>query len=333
MIDQYLIDHLKENFKIVEQTKIKEKMKKRQIPRGVFPEYVHGSHAKKNWSLDEGIDYTTTGVVHKDITDLPEISPEAHKKNPTLSRYSKLFTFMKTKSECFNNYTKAIKKSPKEQKTALYNYTKGSNAINDEMIREHLKANPDGPTPHLKKREETKTNPDGTKWENWKEKAYGTEEKRKQTADLISKTITQTPAHKDLSVYKGISFDPRRHMNNDGTLHSPGFMSTSIAPGQAQVFAPRLHESGERVKGDDDLKNKTVHSHILKINIPKGFKGGAYINGHTHFPHEHEFLIDKGHTLKIDKSPTKFLAEHDEENNFKHIGHIWHADILPRDVK
>lgn len=89
-----------------------------------------------------------------------------------------------------------------------------------------------------------------------------------------------------LQVYSGLKSDPRNHMDENNTLHHPGYLSTSIMPHVAEDFA------------EPSIKNfQESERHIAVINIPKDHPG-TYIGDHSYNPLEREFLLPRGTNLK-----------------------------------
>ena len=124
------------------------------------------------------------------------------------------------------------------------------------------------------------------------------------------------PLHRDITVMSGLGFDPRKHMDEDNTITNNSYTSTSTKGPIAYGFAAHLDDEGKPTGG---MGGKTVNTHTLKINLPKGSSHGAYVDHVTNYPGENEFLMKRGSKFKINPTP-----EVREEDNFRH--HIWHAE-------
>ena len=92
-----------------------------------------------------------------------------------------------------------------------------------------------------------------------------------------------------ITVYSGTKMDPRQHINKEGIVKHPAYLSTSLDKNIAKAFA-RSHA----VSSDN---------HILKIDVPKGHKG-AYVAHIGGLSKEKEFILPRGLNMKI-KSTSK----------------------------
>jgi|GEM_PF-5352194 len=124
----------------------------------------------------------------------------------------------------------------------------------------------------------------------------------------LDKAISKNKINHDMHVYSGISFNPKEEMNSEGKVHVPGYLSTSISKKIAEHFA-------DKNELDDGSK------HILHIHLKKGQKG-TYVGKNSSYD-EYEFLMPRGHILKINKTPDVHFSN-------KGKFHVWHAEIVKK---
>lgn len=130
--------------------------------------------------------------------------------------------------------------------------------------------------------------------------------------------VIPSPTHlPDFHVYTGLFGlnNPRTqatHQDETGKLlfHVPAFTSTSLNLAVAHDFAKK--------KQDDSLTREFTD--VLKIRVPGGYHHGAFIKPHSEHEDEEEFLLDKGHTLKLHPEPTYHVHN-------KRIVRMWNAEL------
>ena len=126
---------------------------------------------------------------------------------------------------------------------------------------------------------------------------------------------------RDLDVYTGIRNAPKTDEN--GHAHLPGYTSTSLDRHMAQEFAHGKSESD--------------NTHILHIKLPAGSHAASLHHigrpdekeEDEHYEHEHEIMMARGYTIKVNPKPTI----HTDSEDVNH--HIWHATVVkhePKDV-
>jgi len=131
------------------------------------------------------------------------------------------------------------------------------------------------------------------------------------------------PTHlPDFHVYTGLfgANNPHTqatHKDEHGNLlfHVPAFTSTSLNMSVAQDFAKK--------KVDDSLNREFTD--VLKIKLPGGYHHGAFIKPQSEFQEEEEYLLDRGHNLKLHPEP-----DYHVHNN--RIVRVWNAEPHHKDV-
>lgn len=103
-------------------------------------------------------------------------------------------------------------------------------------------------------------------------------------AKQIDKAIDKNRIQHDVHVYSGTSFDPMKHMDEKGRLHSPAYISAThsrpVAAGYAQ-------------SGGEGYNMR----HIMHIHVKKG-DPATHVSRVSDFSGEHETLIKRGTTLQ-----------------------------------
>jgi len=126
-------------------------------------------------------------------------------------------------------------------------------------------------------------------WEKHKNNLGNLDKLSKQIHEEQTQHIdTAIQRHKTpmkLAVWSGTMHDPRRLMNEQGIVHHPAYLSTSLSEEKAKMFAG-LHYSDSRPE-----------KHLMKIHIPQGHPG-AYVGHFMTRPTEREFILPRGTNLK-----------------------------------
>lgn len=160
-------------------------------------------------------------------------------------------------------------------------------------------------------------------------------------SNAMSKGIAEAPPlDKPVTVYTGVSHMTKLHtMTDGGTKHvrfvAPTFLSTSINPATATDFA----RMKQHPHSTDDLSNhdfttdkepnefgKGEVADVLKMELPKGFKGGLYVDGYSTNRGEREMILDKHHTINVHPNPKYFV--HDRK-----LTRMWHAEVEPKNYE
>lgn len=133
----------------------------------------------------------------------------------------------------------------------------------------------------------------------------------------IDAALDQIAAPKDFFVYSGIKFNPNEVRKSNGQIHLPAYTSTSLKIRKATNFADSF---------SDHTNPTTEHYHVLKINIPKGSKHGAYIDNYSNYRgSELEFLMKRNSVIKVDPIPETHVIDNGHER--KKI-HVWNTHIV-----
>ena len=123
-----------------------------------------------------------------------------------------------------------------------------------------------------------------------------------------------------MTVHSGVNFNPGEiTKKTKGVFKTSAYTSTSVHPGDAQFFARPQY------KNEDEWDR-----HILNIHVPQGHAGiylgnrkdGSKMTGTD----EHEVLLPRGLTYKINSKPT-IIKDQNKDNI-----HIWDAHIVPNGV-
>jgi len=126
--------------------------------------------------------------------------------------------------------------------------------------------------------------------------------------------LHKTP-HK-LAVWSGTGIDPREHMNSEGIVHHPAYLSTSLSPYIAKGFA--INSRQYKLEGNE------LHTHLMKIHVPKGHPG-AYV-AHLKNPDEKEFILPRNTKLKHIKTDTE--QESFGYGSRKYFTHVHHMKVV-----
>jgi len=106
----------------------------------------------------------------------------------------------------------------------------------------------------------------------------------KQTHDGLSSAITNNPMRVHLHTYSGVSFDPRKHLDENGKMRSPAFMSTTHDKRLAHIFAEKKARSSRPM-------------HIMHIHLKPG-DSALPVTGFSEFRDEHETILNKNTVLQ-----------------------------------
>lgn len=267
---------------------------------GVIPNYVHGKHSEevKNSKNDGIMPNYVHGKHSSTKKDIKE--SEDQKEHSSIKDYEEHHKEFETREhmdkDLGSHYDEHIALHPDVEH--VKRYTSSSAGLNRSLLDQHNANTPLS--------------------DNYKKRSEG-----------LSNAITSIPSHKEFHTYSGLGFDPRRHVDEHGHLHSPAFLSSSPDIHTASGFAyPISDVHGTKTFSD---REDAVH-HILKIKVPKGSTHGAYVNGSSnlgrHSVGEHgtgelEYIANKGTTYKVNPKPTIIK---NEDGKVTHMIH--HADII-----
>ena len=102
--------------------------------------------------------------------------------------------------------------------------------------------------------------------------------------DGLSSAIKNNPIQHRVRVYSGLSFNPMDHVDKDGKMKSPAYISATHAKNVATEFShPNM----------DDPDS----THIMQIHLNPG-DPATHVDAESSNPGEHETIINKGVTLQ-----------------------------------
>lgn len=134
----------------------------------------------------------------------------------------------------------------------------------------------------------------------------------KMAHDVSSAIHSAKPYDKPISVYSGMhsSVPPHVIHQHGGIFHFPRFLSTTTNPEMALRFAS---------------KNKSNERHVVKFDVPAGYKHGAFIAPGSEYKDENEYLIDRDRMIHISH---KISSKTNKEGVTTHLwqGHLLHPD-------
>jgi len=111
----------------------------------------------------------------------------------------------------------------------------------------------------------------------------------------------------NLKVYSGVKVDPRKHMNSEGIVHHPAYLSTSLRERVAHYFA------------GNHVSKSNLEKHIMKIHVPKGHPTAYAAN--LGLTNEREMILPRGTNLKHIKTESK-------ETDFGTMVHTHHMKVV-----
>lgn len=141
----------------------------------------------------------------------------------------------------------------------------------------------------------------------------------KQTIDAMD-NITKdkrNAAKKNFTVFSGLNHtigEKIRQTKEGGIVHFPAFTSTSSDFHAAHAFgsskADDTHDveyqqgnmGGAGQKYKPSKFRKELHGHVAVFHLPKGFAKGRYINRHSTYEHEREYVLARNQRFKKVKS-------------------------------
>lgn len=156
-------------------------------------------------------------------------------------------------------------------------------------------------------------------------------------SDGLSQGIkTAPPLAHPVTIYSGLSHMTKVHTLSDGgTKHvrftTPTFLSTSIDPETAASFAREKDHPHPTDESYNEFSSNLEHNEfgkgavadMVKMELPKGFRGGLYVDSHSANQGEREYLLDKRHVIHIHPSPKYFVYD-------RKMTRMWHAEVEPK---
>lgn len=136
-----------------------------------------------------------------------------------------------------------------------------------------------------------------------------------KSVETLDKAIANHPVQEDLYVYRGMSAEDAKDLEEKGSVTNPGFTSTTFSQSQARKFSTGL----------TGLTREKRSGRVIRIRIPKGYN--ALPLGTLGFrPQEQEVILPRntkfavkrlGNTIYLDvvgqDKATKFNPNHDPE--------------------
>lgn len=115
--------------------------------------------------------------------------------------------------------------------------------------------------------------------------------------------------------YSGLKWDASKVLEVGKSVHLPAFTSTSLSP---HIALNHLESYNTKWAGDAGRTKTSRDYHIIHFHLPEGYKGGVFVGHRSKYPHEHEYLLDKGQKWKV--SDHKIYHKHMYEH---HRHHVW----------
>ena len=140
-------------------------------------------------------------------------------------------------------------------------------------------------------------------------------ERHKPTVNSLDNSINNNRIQVPVSLYSGVGFDPEKHIDENGQMHSPAFISATHSKGIARGFASG--ESDRDPNAPLDNIRHIIHFH-LNLNDP-----AMHISHLSGSPEEYETIIGRGQTLQHHGTSDYAHPEH------KKIYRIHHMSIVP----
>lgn len=127
----------------------------------------------------------------------------------------------------------------------------------------------------------------------------------------MDKAVGRNKLGHDLHTYSGVTFHPGKlaAKHPEGHLHLPAYTSTSIDKETAHGFAT----------GDENEE-----THVMHFHLKKG-QAGKYAEPHSANKGEHEFIMPRGTTVKVNPKPDKY------QDNYGGTTHVWHAHVVDKE--
>jgi hypothetical protein len=169
-----------------------------------------------------------------------------------------------------------------------------------------------------------------------KEKKNSPNEVLDEKVSKLKETIGKKRTPMNLTVYSGSVHDPREHMDSNGIMNHPAFLSTSIRKNVAGRFAN--YNSAYKVNKEKPHHIYQDH-HLYQISVPKGhpafYAGGL---GNSYPPDEHNTEDVEKEMIFLPGSRMKHLKTEEVNHNVKprpdsgttiHRHFIHHMEMLP----
>ena len=113
-----------------------------------------------------------------------------------------------------------------------------------------------------------------------------TQMKLQSTIDGLDDAVKKHSIQNNYDVYSGLSFDPRDHLNQDGIMNSPAYISTTHNKEKAYEFG---HDAA------DASKQKELH--IMHLHLKSG-DPAFHVGNLSRFPEEQETILGRNTNLR-----------------------------------
>lgn len=136
-----------------------------------------------------------------------------------------------------------------------------------------------------------------------------------QAENLTNAMVNAPPYAHKFSVWSGLSrsndvgkYAAKKTDEREKLIgHFPAFTSTSLDPRQAQGFA--------KGKQSDDFPDQDVHD-MMRIDIPKAYHRGLYVDKHSNSKGEQEYILDRNTTVEVHPKPLYYVKSN-------HLYRVW----------
>lgn len=110
-------------------------------------------------------------------------------------------------------------------------------------------------------------------------------------AERLDDAVKKNPINRNLTVYSGLTFDPRKKIGKNGVMKSHAYISTTHHKETAHNFARAVHVDAD---GNE-------HRHIMHLDLKEG-DHALHVAQHSWHPGEHETILGRGTRLQYHKT-------------------------------
>ena len=143
----------------------------------------------------------------------------------------------------------------------------------------------------------------------------------KQHQDAISSldnSINNNRIQRPLSLYSGVGFDPEKHIDENGQMFSPAFISATHSKNTAINFSSRYVRDAKPIENPDNYSiDHIIHFHLNPNDA------AMHVSHLSDVPEEYETIIGRGQTLQHHGTSSY------EDPLYKKIYRIHHMSIVP----
>jgi hypothetical protein len=129
-------------------------------------------------------------------------------------------------------------------------------------------------------------------------------------SEAISSAIADAPPYANkIQVWTGLSksndvgsYAAKKKDEKEKLVgHFPAFTSTSLDPRSAAAFA--------KPKKADGFPHQNVHD-MMRVDLPKAYHKGIYVDRVSENSGEYEYILDKGHNIEVHPKPMYYATGH-----------------------